>query len=55
MAAAGRQLDLGCLGGEGRRVTSGRAEAVQTEIRSALEDELIDWQAKRLAKREAGQ
>ena len=29
MAAAGRQLDLGCLGGQGRRVASGRAETVQ--------------------------
>jgi len=29
VAAAGQQLDLGCLGGEGRRITSGRAQAVQ--------------------------
>ena len=29
MTAAGRQLDLGCLGGESRRVASGRAEAMQ--------------------------
>ena len=29
MAAAGRQLDIGCLGGQGRRVAGGRAETVQ--------------------------